>query len=50
MHAEINFSVSCFQVTQIMEKFEKQFEDLDVRTSVSMTNGVVYDSFHLQHS
>lgn len=24
-----------FQVEKIMEKFEKQFEDLDVRTSVS---------------
>ena len=26
--------ISLFQVEQIMEKFEKQFEDLDVRTQV----------------
>ena len=49
MHAEINFCISCVQVMQIMEKFEKQFEEMDVRAFVSMTNGVLYDSFHLQH-
>ena len=27
---------SLFQVEQIMEKFEKQFEDLDVRTQVGI--------------
>ena len=31
-------SMDLEKVSQVMEKFESQFEDLDVRTSVSMIN------------
>ena len=31
----LSFQTFLLQVEQIMEKFEKQFEDLDVRTQVS---------------
>ena len=34
----LDYMNSLFQVEQIMEKFEKQFEDLDVRTQVGTRN------------